>query len=188
MAANKAVALKDAYIKGIAEELGAEVMAEASAMENAKPAGKLGLDVGDQASMIYDSGRGVMTSINDGNPTVSFIDQGKGLIYENSRGHSSSAMPINNGDIDDERFLGIFGGNDGIFGAHNSFDDAAPGGIYMERGFRDKDPQSTDRLLRGGRRLTNADINRLDVRRNPGLTKREPHESALQRGEYTRVP
>ena len=49
-----ATKLKDAYIAGIADTLGAEAMAEAGAMENAKLAGKLGMSLGDQASIIQD--------------------------------------------------------------------------------------------------------------------------------------
>ena len=48
----KAGALKNAFVNAIADNLGEETMAQAGAMENAKLAGKLGLDVGDQAGML----------------------------------------------------------------------------------------------------------------------------------------
>ena len=48
----KAEKLKDAYIAGVADNLGTEGMAEAGAMENAKLAGKLGMEVGGEQAGI----------------------------------------------------------------------------------------------------------------------------------------
>ena len=51
----KAETLKNAYLSGVADTLGAEALAEAGAMENAKLAGKLGMEVGgEQASITFD--------------------------------------------------------------------------------------------------------------------------------------
>ncbi len=62
----KAGALKDAFVNAIANELGEEKMAQAGAMENAKLAGKLGMDVGDQAGVMMDLPSGKVFSKNDG--------------------------------------------------------------------------------------------------------------------------
>ena len=66
----KAGALKDAFVNAIADELGGEAMAQAGAMENAKLAGKLGLDVGNQATTFYDLPYGNVIYVNDGEPNV----------------------------------------------------------------------------------------------------------------------
>ena len=48
----KAETLKNAYLSGVADTLGAEAMSEAGAMENAKLAGKLGMEAaGEQAAI-----------------------------------------------------------------------------------------------------------------------------------------
>ena len=60
--------LKGAYLSGIADTLGAEAMAEAGAMENAKLAGKLGMDMGDQASVVMSPSRTMF--YDDGDPTI----------------------------------------------------------------------------------------------------------------------
>ena len=75
----KAGALKNAFVNAIADELGGEAMAQAGAMENAKLAGKLGLDVGDQAGMLLDLPSGRVFGINDGNPSYTVKDNNKSL-------------------------------------------------------------------------------------------------------------
>ena len=87
----KAGALKDAFVNAIADELGGEAMAQAGAMENAKLAGKLGLDVGDQATVYADLDRGTLTGRNDGLPDV-YITKG-GRTNHSTANHSWATNP-----------------------------------------------------------------------------------------------
>lgn len=86
----KAGALKNAFVNAIANELGGEAMAQAGAMENAKLAGKLGLDVGDQASKIYDLKRNQVRETNDGIARATVIDT-------NDRAYSADLSHLSSG-------------------------------------------------------------------------------------------
>ena len=77
----KAGALKNAFVNAIADELGGEAMAQAGAMENAKLAGKLGLDVGNQASVTFNIDDGMKTSRADGLDEATAIKNGKSVTY-----------------------------------------------------------------------------------------------------------
>lgn len=83
----KAGALKDAFVNAIADNLGEEKMAQAGAMENAKLAGKLGLPVGNQASVLMDLGNQYETYTNDGDRNVYIrgTDGRIGAINDNMR-------------------------------------------------------------------------------------------------------
>ena len=72
-----ATKLKDAYLSGIADTLGAEAMAEAGAMENAKLAGKLGMNAGDLASITFDADNRKVTFMNDSDPNLYVRSGGK---------------------------------------------------------------------------------------------------------------
>ena len=73
----KAGALKNAFVNAIADELGGEAMAQAGAMENAKLAGKLGLNVGDQAGVLIDLKNRQYYAKNDHNPITIVTDGSK---------------------------------------------------------------------------------------------------------------
>ena len=83
--------LKNAYMAGIADTLGAEAMAEAGAMENAKLAGKLGMNLGDMASVVYDLDQNKRVLINDGDPNL-YAKQGRDMVVIDTYG--SYAEPI----------------------------------------------------------------------------------------------
>ncbi len=53
--------LKDVYVAGITDALGAEVMAQAGAASNANLAGKLGMNIGDQANAYAEHGPKVLS-------------------------------------------------------------------------------------------------------------------------------
>lgn len=92
----KAGALKNAFVNAISNELGEEAMAEAGAMENAKLAGKLGLDLGDVAAVHYDLDRGEIFGKNDGDDSQWSHRGGK--KYRMSR-DSANMYPITGADI-----------------------------------------------------------------------------------------
>jgi len=93
----KAGALKNAFVNAIADELGGEAMAQAGAMENAKLAGKLGLDVGDTASIIYDPSAGKVHRYNNGDNRVSIYDQQGNVNEVVERGGAETMYPLTNG-------------------------------------------------------------------------------------------
>ena len=93
----KAGALKDAYVSAIADELGGEAMAQAGAMENAKLAGKLGLPVGNQASVLVDLTEGTASQWNDGDPSITIDSNfmsGPGMSKRKKIRNETAAYPI----------------------------------------------------------------------------------------------
>ena len=66
---DKAVGLKDAYVAGLLDSAGPEVAAEAGSGAMQELAGKLGMEQGQQASVVVDLRSGEAWGNNDGDPT-----------------------------------------------------------------------------------------------------------------------
>ena len=70
----KAVGLKDSYVSGLLDSVGAEAAAEAGAVAMQELSGKLGMEQGNTAGAVFDLENGVYLGKNDGNPRMVIRD------------------------------------------------------------------------------------------------------------------